>query len=79
MLLMRSVDLKKGALDVVVDIIDCESKVLNSISLCIYIQVGFFVLSESSIKVDVQAMQVMRCVMCHYFDNSASSHSSAKS
>jgi hypothetical protein len=35
MLLMRSVDLKKNTLDVVVDTIDCESKVLNSISLCI--------------------------------------------
>jgi hypothetical protein len=26
---------KKGALDAIVDIIDCESKVLSSISLCI--------------------------------------------
>ncbi len=36
-------------------------------------------LNESSTKVDVQAMQVMRCVMCHSIDNSISSHNSTKS
>jgi hypothetical protein len=29
------VDLKKGALNAIVDAIDCESKVLSSTSLCI--------------------------------------------
>jgi len=76
---MRSVDLKKGALDAIVDAIDYESKVLSSTSLCIKFRWFFFVLTESSIKVDVQATQVMTCVMCHYFDNSASCHSSTKS
>lgn len=36
-------------------------------------------LNESSTKVDVQAMQVMRFVMCHSIDNSTSSHNSTKS
>jgi hypothetical protein len=79
MLLMRSVDLKKNILDVIVDTIDCESKVLSSTSLCIRFRWFFFVLIESNVKFDVQAPQVMRCVMCHYFDNSTSSHNSYKS
>jgi hypothetical protein len=37
------------------------------------------VLSESNANVDVQTTQVLRCMMCHAFDNSTSSHSSTKS
>ncbi len=36
-------------------------------------------LNESSTEVDVQAMQVMRCAMCHSIDNSTSFHNSTKS
>jgi hypothetical protein len=36
------------------------------------------VLNESSTKVNVQAMQVMRRVMCHSSNNFASSHTSTK-
>jgi hypothetical protein len=78
MLLMRSVDLRKNTLDAIVDTIDCESKVLSSTSLYIRFRWFFFGLIESNVKVDVQATQVMKCVMSHYFDNSTSSHSSSK-
>jgi hypothetical protein len=41
---------------------------------------GFFVLNDSSAKDDVQAMQFMRCVMCHSIEIfNANSKSSTKS
>ncbi len=39
----------------------------------------FFVLSESNANVNVQTTQVLRCMMCHAFDNCIGSHSSIKS
>jgi 2-oxoglutarate dehydrogenase complex dehydrogenase (E1) component-like enzyme len=34
-------------------------------------------LNESSVKVNVQTTLVMRCIMCHSYNNSTSFHSSA--
>jgi hypothetical protein len=39
----------------------------------------FFMLSESNANINVQATQVLRCMICHTFDNSIGSHSSTKS
>jgi hypothetical protein len=46
---------------------------------CVSNSWAFFVSNESSTKVDVQAMQVMRCGMRHSIDNLTSSHNSTKS
>jgi len=39
----------------------------------------FLVLNESSVKVNMKAVQAMRCIMCHSYNNSISFHSSTKS
>jgi hypothetical protein len=75
-LLIRSIELKKKS-SRCNKIIDNKSKNLGSESLHIRFM-GFFVLNESSTKVNVPTMQVMRWVMCHFLIILQSSHNSTK-
>jgi len=76
MLLIRSIELKKKS-SRCNKIVDNKSKILGSESLRIRFM-GFFVLNESSTKVNVPTMQVMRRVMCHFPIILQSFHSSTK-
>jgi hypothetical protein len=40
---------------------------------------AWFVLNNNITKVDMQGVQLMKCVMCHFFENSSSLQSSTKS